>query len=110
MENATKEETTALCDLMVELMDKETDLKKELKETQQKIDEVKFHMDKLLEEEKKDIITCGYWSFGYKTSERTTFNQSKFKEAHPKLYEEFQTTSEIKKFCFGHIHKGVKSK
>ena len=99
MENANCE---ALIDIMNQLTDEEIRLKNELKQIEKKKDEIQYEMEKVLETEKKDFITVGYWSFGWDVKQRTAFNQSLFKEKHPDLYEKFKTTSEIKKFCFGH--------
>lgn len=104
MENAN-EETQALVSIMDELLTKQLELKTQLKQVEKEIEKYEFLMQEILEKEKKDIITCGYWSFGWDIKQRTAFNQSLFKEKHPDLYEEFKTTSEIKKFCFGHKEK-----
>ena len=99
MENANCE---ALIEVMNTLTDEELRLKNELKQIQKKKDEVQFEMEKILEQEKQEVITCGYWSFGWDVKQRTAFDQKLFKEAHPKLYEEFKTTKEIRTFQFGH--------
>lgn len=99
------EEIQALVSIMDELTTKQLELKGQLKLVEQEIEKYQFQMQEVLTREKKDIITCGYWSFGWDIKQRTTFNQSTFKEAHPDLYEKFKTTSEIKKFQFGHLNK-----
>lgn len=102
MENANVE---VLVDVMNQLTDDELRLKNELKQIEKKKNEIQFEMEKILETEKQDVITCGYWSFGWDIKQRTAFNQTLFKEKHPDLYEQFKTTSEIKKFQFGHKEK-----
>ena len=104
MENAN-EEIQALVSIMDELTTKQLELKTQLKQVEKEIEKYEFLMQEILEQEKKDVITCGYWSFGWDIKQRTAFNQSAFKEAHPDLYEKFKTTSEIKKFQFGHKEK-----
>lgn len=103
MENANQDvNIQALIDVMNQLTDEELRLKNELKQIEKKKDEVQFEMEKVLEEENKEVITCGYWSFGWNVKNRTAFDQKLFKEKHPDLYEEFKTTKEIRSFCFGH--------
>lgn len=92
----------ALIDVMNELTDEELRLKNELKQIEKKKDEVQFEMERVLKEENKEVITLGYWSFGWSVKNRTAFDQKLFKESHPDLYEEFKITKEIKSFCFGH--------
>lgn len=103
MENANQDvNIQALIDVMNQLTDEELRLKNELKQIEKKKDEVQFEMERVLEEENKEVITCGYWSFGWQVKNRTAFDQKLFKEKHPDLYEEFKTTKEIRSFCFGH--------
>lgn len=104
MENATnfEEEIQALVSIMYELTIKRLDLENDLKLLKQEIEKYEFRMQEILKEQNKEIITCGYWSFGWKTGRRTVFDQKKFKEEYPNLYEEFKTTNETKRFCFGH--------
>lgn len=92
----------ALIEVMNTLVDEELRLKNELKQIEKKKDEVQFEMEKVLKEENKEVITSGYWSFGWQVKNRTAFDQKLFKEHHPDLYEEFKTTKEIRSFCFGH--------
>lgn len=105
MQNANNEEIEALVSIMDELTTRQIELKGQLKLVEQEIEKYQFQMQEILEKENKDIITCGYWSFGWDIKQRTAFNQSLFKEKHPDLYEQFKTTNEIKKFCFGHKEK-----
>ena len=103
MENANQDvNIQALIDVMNQLTDEELRLKNELKQIEKKKDEVQFEMERVLEEENKEVITCGYWSFGWQVKNRTAFDQKLFKEKHPDLYEEFKTTKEVKTFQFGH--------
>lgn len=99
MENANSE---ALIEVMNVLTDEELELQRKLKDIQKKKAEVQFEMEQLLKSKNKEVITVGYWSFGWSTKNRTAFDQKLFKEKHPDLYEEFKTTKEIKTFCFGH--------
>lgn len=92
----------ALIEVMNTLVDEELRLKNELKQIEKKKDEVQFEMEQVLKEENKEVITSGYWSFGWQVKNRTAFDQKLFKERHPDLYEEFKTTKEIRSFCFGH--------
>lgn len=92
----------ALIEVMNTLVDEELRLKNELKQIEKKKDEVQFEMEQVLKEENKEVITFGYWSFGWQVKNRTAFDQKLFKERHPDLYEEFKTTKEIRSFCFGH--------
>lgn len=108
MENAIindNEEIQALVSIMDELTTKQLELKSQLKSVEKEIEKYQFLMQEVLEKENKDIITCGYWSFGWDVKQRTSFNQALFKEKHPDLYEQFKTTNEIKKFQFGHLDK-----
>lgn len=103
MENANQDvNIQALIDVMNQLTDEELRLKNELKQIEKKKNEVQFEMERVLEEENKEVITCGYWSFGWSVKNRTAFDQKLFKEKHPDLYEEFKTTKEIRSFNFGH--------
>ena len=100
--NEQQEKIQFLVALMDELTTKQLDLKRQLKLVEDEIKKTEFQMQEVLEQENKEIITCGYWSFGWDIRQRTAFDQSLFKEKHPELYEQFKTTKEIKKFCFGH--------
>ena len=92
----------ALIDVMNELVDDELELKRQLKDVEKKKDEIQYQMEQLLLEKKQDVITVGYWSFGWDYKKRTAFDQKAFKEKHPDLYEEFKTEKEYKSFQFGH--------
>lgn len=108
MENAIindNETIQALVSIMDELTTQELELKNQLKVIEKEKEKYEFQMKEILEQKKKDIITCGYWSFGWDIKQRTAFDQSLFKEKHPDLYEEFKTTKETKKFQFGHLNK-----
>lgn len=108
MENAIindNEEIQALVSIMDELTTRELELKGQLKQVEKEKEKHEFQMQEILKQENKDIITCGYWSFGWDVKERTAFDQKKFREAYPAMWEEFKTTSEIRKFCFGHLDK-----
>ena len=95
----------ALVSIMDELTTRQLELKSQLKLVEQEIEKYEYQMQEILKQENKEVITCGYWSFGWDIKQRTTFNQKEFKEAHPDLYEKFKTTSEVKRFCFGHKEK-----
>lgn len=97
-----KEKIEFLVAFMDELTTKQLDLKRQLKLVEDEIKKTEYEMQTILEKEKKEIITCGYWSFGWNVKQRTAFDQSLFKEKHPELYEQFKTTKEIRSFCFGH--------
>ena len=102
MENTNDELKLALVGVMDELTTKQLELKTQLKSIEKEIEKIEFQMKEVLEKENQEIITVGYWSFGWDVKQRTAFDQKAFKEKHPDLYEDFKTTKEIRTFMFGH--------
>ena len=83
-----------------ELKDQEARFKFELNQTQKKIEQMELLLQAVLTANQVEYMQFGTYSFGWKTSQRTSFNQKLFSSEYPKLYDLFKTTTEIKKFEF----------
>lgn len=83
-----------------ELKDQEAKLKFDLNQTQKKIEQIELQLQAVLTANEVDSMQYGTYYFGWKTSQRNSFNQKLFSAEHPDLYELFKTKSEIKKFVF----------
>lgn len=94
-----------LIEVMNELYSRESELKSELKKVQDSIKEIEYIGEEELRKQNKDVITVGYWSFGWKTSKRSVFNSKAFQKDHSDLYDKYKEEKEYRKFCFGHIDK-----
>lgn len=98
----TTEEIQGMVSVYDELITRELELKNELKALEKEKNKIEHLMQEELTNNKTEIITCGYYSFGWETKSRTAFDQQKFKNEYPHLYDEFKTTKESKVFKFGH--------
>ena len=83
-----------------ELKDQEARLKHDLKETEKHIEKLELQLQAVLTANQVEYMQFGTYSFGWKTSQRNSFNQKLFSAEHPDLYDLFKTTTEIKKFEF----------
>ena len=83
-----------------ELKDTEANLKFQLQQVQKHIEPIELQLQAVLTANEVDSMQYGTYYFGWKTSQRNSFNQKLFSAEHPDLYDLFKTTTEIKKFEF----------
>lgn len=82
------------------LKDNEARLKFELKEVEKQVEKLELQLQAVLRSNEVEGMQVGNYYFGWKTSQRNSFNQKLFSSEHPDLYDLFKTTTEIKKFEF----------
>lgn len=90
---------------MDELKDTRARLKFELNNIEKEIEKNELKLIALLEQKNINEMVYGVYSFGLKTQERTTFDQSLFKNDHPDLFDEYRLTKQTEKFEFKVIGK-----
>lgn len=82
------------------LKDEKAKLKFELNNIDKEIEKRELQLIAVLEQAKVESMDYGVYSFGWKETQRTAFDQKAFKEAEPELFNKFYTTKTNKKLDF----------
>ena len=85
---------------MDELKDTKARLKFELDAIEKEIEKNELKLIAVIDKMGVDNMQHGVYSFGWKTTNRTAFDQKKFSSENPDLYEKYKTTKENQKFEF----------
>lgn len=94
------ENLNTLLEQMDGLKDMEAKLKLELKNVEKEQSKIELALTKVLSETDQDYIESGIYSFGWKTTSRTAFDQKLFSTENPTLFEKYKVTKEAEKFEF----------
>lgn len=85
---------------MDELKDTRARLKFELNNIEKEIEKEELKLIAVLDNTGTDSMDFGVYSFGWKISTRTAFDQKLFGTEHPDLLEKYKVTKENKTFDF----------
>ena len=85
---------------MDELKDNEARLKFELKQIEKEIEKRELSLIALLEQMDVKNMDFGVYSFGFKETSRTAFDQRLFKEEQPEMFNKYYLTKVNEKFEF----------
>ena len=94
-------ETQEIASLLEYINEKKKEAAKvefDLKQLNQDIEEAQLLLKRHLEENKKDVMECGVYSYGWKITTSNRFNQKLFGEEHPDLLEKYKLPTETRKF------------
>jgi len=72
----------------------------DLKQINAEIEKQEKILEALLEQTGVNEMTHGIYSFGWKITQRKSFDQTKFKSENPDLYEKYKIQKESKSFEF----------
>lgn len=72
----------------------------ELKQAEKEIETLDLQLIALLEQAGAESMTYGSYSWGWKTTQRTAFDQKLFGEQYPDLLNQFKITKESRQFQF----------
>lgn len=89
-----------LLEQMDGLKDMEAKLKLELKNIEKEQSKIEVQLTKILSDTDQNYIESGIYSFGWKTTNRTVFDQKLFSSENPELFEKYKLTKENTKFEF----------
>ena len=91
-------------DTITQRMDELKDLKArytfELKQVEKEIETIELKLIAVLEQTGTEEMQYGTYSFGWKTTQRTAFDQKLFGEQYPDLLKQFKVTKENRTFQF----------
>lgn len=96
----TNKKLQDLLQSMDELKDAEAQLKLQLKNVEKEQSKIEVQLTKILSETDQNYIESGIYSFGWKTTSRTAFDQKLFSSENPDLFEKYKLTKESEKFEF----------
>lgn len=83
-----------------ELMDLKARYNFELKQVEKEMETLDLQLIALLNQTGTEEMTYGTYVFGWKTTQRTAFDQKLFGEQYPDLLNQFKTTKENRVFNF----------
>lgn len=89
-----------LLEVMDELKDQEAQLKFQLKNVEKEQSKVEVLLVQHLSNIGIEYLESGIYSFGWKTTSRTAFDQKLFSSENPDLFEKYKITKENPKFEF----------
>ena len=85
---------------MDDLKKAKAELSFNLKQVEKEIKKNELILESFLNKLDVNEVVHGVYTFGWKYTTRTVFDQERFKKENPKLYEEFKTEKEYKSFDF----------